>query len=1062
MRYRIAPAVQYLFAILILLSLFPERGASQNTDSKIIRDHQYIVGREFTTESGLPANGVNGMYQDHRGYIWAATYNGLVRYNGLEFEIYNTSNIENLQTSRFISVNEDHEGKIWAGLEYGGFIVIDVENDSTTTYSYDQEKFRTNIKTTSIIFDSSNTPWIGTSLGVFTIEKGEVVYLDQLPNGHINNLIYTEGYIYAVFEEKFVKFNTEAGIENVIAELKDDVIYFGNSSVSEFDNVIRFMDFHFIHNEMYLMTEAGLIRYDGEPEVLFTREDANQAALHGFLPLGDDLYVYGRDGVFSTDLSFQEFVYYNRAGVIDVMLDHEESLWAATMSNGMVQFISTPVYQGPDYDILDQQGITGILKSETGSVFVGANCDGVYEFNGIESKRYGSESGIVNECVWSLLEQGDGTLWVGTWSGGVYFRSPGEENFERFDSESFNGANVFLSIFEDSSENIWFGTYYNGLFRYDGEKVEPITDNNGETLSAVRMIFESKEGDIYVATDDRIGLLSGNEIEELESLHQLEISNYRTITQDKKGRLWFGSYGGGLIVYEEGMEPRTISLSNGLYDDTISQLVFDDDGNLWLGGNLGVFFIKQNQIELFLNEEIDQLRVSRLGVAEGMTIRETNGGFMPSTQLTANGELLIPTVQGVNVIDTNRMALNEEEPNVFIEEVEVDGNQFRANEIESIPHGAQRIIFRFSGLSYINPAYNQYEYKLEGFDNKWLSAGNDGEIIYSSIPHGEYTLKVRASNNDGFWSANEASISFEVIPPFWQTTWFFLASSVLFVAFLIGGFRYRLRSIQRNNRQLQKMVDEHTEELSISNKELKKHIEERNKLQSILAHDLKNPFSGILGYIELIRNEFKERGDQEHVEMMNLLLDSGRNTLNLLENLLQWSGSKEGGLEPRFEAVNIKELVDEAISMTDAQANFKNIFVRNLINEPYEVRADKNMILSVVRNLISNAIKFSGRDSIVEISLKDEDGKVIVSVEDSGVGIPENEVDNIFSSVGAHQKVGTQGEKGIGMGLMLCKEFIDKHDEEIWVKSKPRRGSTFSFSLSKAPQHTEKQIEKEK
>lgn len=1062
MNYRVAHRWGYFFAIFISLALLPAVGICQSSSSDKIKEHQYIVGRQFNTENGLPANGINAMHQDHNGYIWAATYNGLVRYNGLDFKIYSTSTIHNLQTNRFITVNEDLTGKIWAGLEYGGFIMLDTETDSSVVYLFDQEKFRSNVKTTTILFDPENKPWIGTSDGVFTIENGEVVYLDQLPNGYINHLVYREGYFYALFEEELIKFNADGTVESIIAELRDDVIYFENSAVNEFENVFRMVDFHFINDEIYLMAEAGLIRYDGEPEILFKREDVNQSVLYGFLPQGDTLYVYGRDGIFSTDLSFGEYVYYTRFSGIDVMIDHEESLWAATVSKGIMQFISTPIYQGPDYERLDQQGITGILQGENGPFFIGANCDGVYEFDGNGSKRYGIEHGIENECVWGLLEQSDGTLWVGTWSGGVYYRQPGGDRFERFEPEVFNGADVFLSIFEDSRGNIWFGTYYSGLFRYDGSQTEVITDSDGEILSAVRMIYESKSGDIYVASDTGIGVLAGNKIIEVESLHRLGISNFRTITQDAEERFWFGSYGGGLIAYEAGQEPIVVTTYEGLYDNTISQLVFDDGGNLWLGGNLGVFYIGQDQIEHFLNGEIDRLRISRLGVAEGMTIRETNGGFMPASQTTSRGELLIPTVQGVNVINTNRMDLNEKEPNVFVEEVEIDGETIRSNQVKSIPHSAQRIIFRFSGLSYKNPAYNQYEYKLEGLDNNWLSAGNNGEIIYSSIPHGDYILKIRASNNDGFWSTEEASLSFKVVPPFWRTAWFFLGTSVLFIALLIGAFRYRLRNIQKNNRQLQRMVQERTEELSISNKELKKHIEEKSKLQSILAHDLRNPFAGILGYIELIRNEFKENDDQEHVEMMNMLLNSGRNTLNLLENLLQWSGTKKGGLEPNFKAVNTNDLVNEAISMTEAQASFKNIYVRNLIKDPHYVWADKNMILSVLRNLISNAIKFSGSDSIVEISLREEDDKVIISVEDSGVGIPENEIDHIFSSGSPQQKVGTLGEKGIGMGLMLCKEFIDKHEEKIWVSSRPMRGSTFSFSLKKARKYEEKKLEQKK
>lgn len=1048
-----------LFAILGIVYL-PVLSFAQFNQQNSIRENQYVVERGFTTENGLPGNGVNKIYQDRSGYIWAATYNGLVRYNGSEFKVFNTSTLKNLRSNRFTSISEDPEGRIWAGLEYSNFVMIDEDKDSTITYSIENEAFGTSAKTNTISFDSNGTAWVGTSGGVITVQSGELTYLNHLPHQIVKKIIHTDDYIYVLFTESFYRLNKDGSVDKEIARLKEDIIQFEDSSIKSFRNVVSLVDFQFIDGNLYLLSEAGLVKVDDEPEVVLSRYEVEQGSFQGFEVYDEDLYFYGRDGLFRTKLDGGDYIYYSNKSVSDLIVDHEKSLWIATISNGIRQFVHTPVHQGPDYEILDDVGIAPILESNTGSVFVGVNCDWIYEFDGVQVNHYTSEDGIQNACIWSLMQEEDGTLWAGSWGGGVYYRPAGQRMFRNFLPPIFEDISVFLALFKDKNGTIWFGTYHNGLFRYDGNETEAVTTADGEALTAVRKIYESDSGEIYVATDEGIGLLTDGEIEILENLNILETSNFRTITQDNTGRFYFGSYGGGLIVYEPGSDPVTITTEDGLFDNTVSQLSFDKQGNLWLGGNLGVFYIEKNQIDQFLDGDIDHLRVSQLGVEEGMTIRETNGGFMPSSQLTADGKLLIPTVQGVNVIDTNQMELNRIPPNVFVEEAEIDGNEVNLKEIKAIPYSANRVIFKFSGLSFENPENNQYEYMLEGFDSNWIKTGNTSKAIYSSIPPGNYNLKVRASNNDGYWNTNAASFSFRVVPPFWQTTWFYLLVFVLVGVLIIGGFRYRVRKIRKNNRQLQRMVAERTEELSISNKELKKHIENKNKLQSILAHDLRNPFTAILGYIELIKSDFENKGDKEHVEMMNMLLDSGRNTLNLLENLLQWSGSKEGGLEADFEAVDVTQLVIEAISMTEAQSTFKNIFVRNLIDDTYFVWADRNMILSVIRNLLSNAIKFSGRDSIVEVSLKEEPDKVIISVEDSGVGIPEDEVNTIFSSNSkVQQKVGTQGEKGIGMGLMLCKEFIDKHDEEIWVSSTPKKGSVFSFSLSKVTETEKHQID---
>jgi ligand-binding sensor domain-containing protein len=217
----------------ILLSIFtgllilPLVAFSQRSNTGNISEHHYIVEREYTTENGLPANGTNGMYQDSKGYIWAATYNGLVRYNGLEFKIYNSSSIGNLESNRFTAVSEDLDGNIWAGLEQDGFIKIDMDSDSVYNYSLDHQVSSTNIKTTSFNFTSDNTPWIGTSSGVFTIQDGEIVNLKKLPGKYVNRLLINNESIYVVYTDEIVRLNPD-NLDDLltIAELRNDVVYF--------------------------------------------------------------------------------------------------------------------------------------------------------------------------------------------------------------------------------------------------------------------------------------------------------------------------------------------------------------------------------------------------------------------------------------------------------------------------------------------------------------------------------------------------------------------------------------------------------------------------------------------------------------------------------------------------------------------------------------------------------------------------------------------------------------------------------------------------------------------
>ncbi|TVR17687.1 MAG: hypothetical protein EA391_04070 [Balneolaceae bacterium] len=708
--------------------------------------------------------------------------------------------------------------------------------------------------------------------------------------------------------------------------------------------------------------------------------------------------------------------------------------------------MNTPVYQGDRFDVVSQTPTTAILEDSNGTLWVGTNCDGLYAFRDNSVERFGLEEGILNVCVWSVLEQSDGTIWAGTWGGGVFYMPPGEAVFQRFEPEIMTNVNAVLSIFEDSNGYIWLGSFGRGLYRYDGETTTYIKNQNDGNVSTIRTMFEDDNGTILFATDRGIGFFQDGEIIKPTEFNQLVTSNFRTIGKDSEGRFWFGSYGGGIFVLD-GAGSKKITMENGLFDNTISQLQFDSDENLWLAGNMGVFFIEKNQIDLFMSGETEKLRVTRIGVSEGLPIRETTGGFMPSSFLNNQGELFIPTMQGMAMISTQNLQLNRQLPNVYIEEIEMNGVSYSINEISEIPHDAQRIIFRFTALSFKNSDHVNFEFMLEGFDDTWQQRSGPREAIYTSLPPGNYTFRVRASNNDGFWNEEGAALAITVIPPFWQTAWFFLLSLVVIMSVLFAGYRYRVRKIHKYNLELQKEVEQRTKELKISNEELKNLLEEKNKLHSILAHDLRNPFNTILGFIDLLKIEFEQNNNEEYSELTNKILDSGRKSLNLLENLLQWSGSKDGGFGVNIEEIELKELINESVDMAGVQANFKNVALKFNADKPIFVKADRNMTKTIVRNLLSNAIKFSGSETTVTINLSHDDKFAIVEVEDHGVGIDKNSIAHIFEGSQKQSKLGTQGEKGIGMGLALCKEFTLLQDGKIWVNSTPGAGSTFTFTL---------------
>ena len=1048
-------ALRVLFCSLVIIFLKSDHILAQSGSYTFsLEDDYYLTQQVYNTENGMPGNGVNALIQDDKGYIWAATFNGLVRFDGKRKHIYNADNIPEIESNRFTAVTKDHRGRIWAGLEYSNIVMID--GDSAKVYRIGSELTDLNTFITKIYFDDDNNVWIGTSRGLFVLKNDEIFGFDFLPKQSVQGFEIINDRIYVVFDYQIYRLYTDGTIDAHLVELDSSenkiTVHSGSGySFTSSQNTDRFRALQWYNDTMVLVHEAGIVKlHNDRYETLIRREDLGQTFINYVRKVNDVHYVAGSEGFYAIENLFGKEkvarLMYNQ-NTIYFSMDHEGSIWLATTAYGMIQLVRTPVYGGNTFDHFRELALTAVLVDSDDNLWTGTNCDGLYKTKDGEFQRFGTGEGFTNTCIWSVMEQSDGTIWAGTWGDGVFRKEADSNRFERFLPEEMSVYDAVLALFEDSYGNVWFGSYYHGIFRFNGTETIPVYDEQGRVISAARTFFEDETGTIYVATDSGAGYYREGVIIKPDYYNKLPLSNIRTIKRDHHGRLWLGSYGAGIQVLMPDGESKILNTANGLSDNTISQLEFDDQHNIWLAGNRGVFFIDHEEIDLFLSDEKDHVRVSRLGVKEGLPIRETTGGFMPSSVLTDAGELFIPTVQGLVLIQTNRMELNSEPPRIYIEEVEVNGVVYQSSEIEKLPHDSQRIYFRFTALSFKNPENVQFEFKLEGFDYEWQKISEIREAVYTSLAPGDYTFKVKASNNDGFWNEEGIELSFTVLPPYWQTLWFFLLVSTSIIALLVFAYRLRIQNIRKYNIKLQRVVEERTHELKISNQELKKLIEEKNKLHSILAHDLRNPFNTILSYIELLQAEFEQDGNDEYSELTEMILNSGRNSLNLLENLLQWAGSKDGGLNANIENVELKGLIKEVVEMAGTQASFKNVKINIEMKKPVFVKADKNMTKAIVRNLLSNAIKFSEGGNNIKISCSKINESAHITVTDHGVGIPEDQLETIFEGVHKNSQAGTQGEKGIGMGLALCKEFVIIQDGKIWVESSPGKGSTFTFTL---------------
>jgi signal transduction histidine kinase len=229
--------------------------------------------------------------------------------------------------------------------------------------------------------------------------------------------------------------------------------------------------------------------------------------------------------------------------------------------------------------------------------------------------------------------------------------------------------------------------------------------------------------------------------------------------------------------------------------------------------------------------------------------------------------------------------------------------------------------------------------------------------------------------------------------------------------------------------------------------ELKELNATKDKFFSIISHDLRSPFTGLLGYSELLYNEYSRISEETIKDYVSNIYSISKNTFELLENLLAWSQSQTGRIELNLKKINLKSYSDSIIQMINPIAQKKKILLINSIPEDIYCYADENMLQTIFRNLISNAIKFTYESGTIKISAKAQDNIAEVSISDTGTGMSEVIKNSLFKISETKSQPGTQSEKGTGLGLILCKEFVEKHGGKIWVESEEGKGTTFFFTI---------------
>jgi len=1012
---------------------------------------------------------VKKIFKDKNGTIWIGTEGGLSRYNYLENNFKNFNFKKNVNLDADLSlvndIIESDSGKLY--LASGNLIMFDKK---TSRYSIFQIPGSKNIMLNSLLEDKGSI-WIGTNKGLFRKDNNKIIKIKELAERYINHLYLDKvGHLWIATDAGLYKQNT---VENNFRLIK-----------MSFRNKVNIMHIHEDAKGCFWLCTygKGLVTSCEKKKIFkkftfssFSAENIAYDYINTLYKDNSGVIWIGLDG--NGIIKLEKHKHFNSISanteiktrlksnrIFGLRKDlNENKLWISTYGYGINIFdISTQKVKSIEtksYHKLLSDDIRDIYQLPFDkNIFWICTGKGISVYNKKKNriiKNYTIKNGLNHNSVYSIASDSKRNMWVAS-AGGLNRFNYKTGKFVSFvhdpEDENSISSNSCRVVFIDKKNNLWIGTKGCGLNRYNSEKNIFVKYLNKEDMANNPVIITS-------------------------------------IYEDSRDNFWVGTYGNGLIKLDA-ETGRYISFGEeeGLSNNSIYGILEDNFGNLWISSNFGLsrFNIKNAEFQNYFKED-------------GLLGNEFNDGAYCKFE---NGEMYFGGFNGITYFNPRDIKDNSIVPQIAFTSFKKGDKEFQLEkginetEVLKLSHKDIVVSFEFVSLSFIRNKNNKYAYKLEGLTDKWINIGNQRSITFTSLDPGKYIFRVKGSNNDGVWNENGRSIKIIVTPPFYATNYFRVGFVVVGFLFFYYLYKKRIKNVQTQKEKLRKIVAERTAELENANKNLLKEIEERERAEeeikgyieelqeskdlmeknafdlveinvkieeseqklkdlnaqkdkffSIISHDLKSPFVALLGYTEILLEEFNTLTQNEIKEFISSINKASRNVFNLLENLLEWSRIQTGRIVYIPDYINIHKIVLSVLDLLEENAKRKNILMQNKIENNSFAYADDNMVNTIIRNLVSNAIKFteeSGRISIISERVNDN---LVLSVKDTGLGMTADTISKLFKIDVHHTTIGTGKEKGTGVGLILCKELVEKNGGEIWVESEPGKGSEFKFTL---------------
>jgi len=1006
-------------------------------------------------EKGLPSNWVIDIEQiEGDPGLWIATPLGLVRFNGIEFELNNFRTFPSLAGGAW-ALEAGVENRLWVGSKKYGIFYLENRDFSVADDNL-------NLEVRKLLLDQQSRMWIGTPVGLFVQDEGGMqAFEPEVFSGVFVTDIFEDfrGNVWIGTQDK--------GLYRIEVDRDDSVIHMGE------DTTVYCIHSDLEHH-LWVGGKNGLLIYEHDQlEETITIEDGlpTNSVRALFCDSSGCMWVGTENGIVRI---VDGKVFENPPGapfegdfITCFFEDREGSLWVGSKYHGFAQvwtgrFTVFSSDEGLENDVIN------VVYDDGVQLLLGTN-RGLYAFDGLKPHPIEPEM-LGSARIRDVFRDFDGRLWVCTYSGLYCFQKEG--GMRHWGVEEGLSSNLVRQVMEDRKGNIWVGTR-SGLNRFDGESITCWTSPELRN-DLILHVFEDHSGQLWIATDGGgVAKLQEGQFVWYTSVDGLSNDVVFKIYEDNDGLLWFAT-ASGISMYD-GKEFHTIRAEDGLPGETIFQVIEDHEGNLWLTAHEGIYRIRKAELLAYLHDpELKDFEVFRYGTNDGLKTYQMTG--VGESCLRADGTLCFATAKGLAIHKSNGDDVGSVHPGVYFESVLVDGKPLklplsRHHMRFTLAPGEQRLEIRYASTTLIGSESILFSTRLEGFEHR-NSETLERRAVYTNLKPGSYRFDVKARNSDGVWGGEFESIVFEVKPYFHQTQWFYAV--IILMSVLLGYALYsaRIFQLRRQRAILEEKVKERTLEISRqkeviegknleiehnytklqeSNVELKKLSEERTYILGIAAHDIRNPLGNMVVLSEAIL-ESPSASQNDVRESLKMIHQSGKDLLDLVGSLVQ-SISLESGVEPlKKEYVDLVQIVKSVVNINHgyAQAKAQQLVV-DVPDHVMMANVDSQRLRASMDNYVSNAIKYSPLSSTIQVTILEEReagarwAKFVVS--DEGPGLAAGDFERVFGRFSKLSAKPTGQESSSGMGLSIVKQTVELHGGFVKVENNAGKGATFSFRI---------------